>query len=53
MTAQTPEPVTPATEAPLTFEAPPPAVPGQPNPIPPGIAWGEPITPDREQHEEL
>lgn len=35
----------PALEAPLTFEAPPPAAPGMPNPIPPGIAWGEPITP--------
>lgn len=43
MTAQTPEP---APEAPLTFEAPAPAAPGQPNPIPRGIAWDQPITPD-------
>lgn len=42
MTTPTPEPTTPA---PLTFEAPPPAAPGMPNPIPPGIAWGEPIKP--------
>lgn len=37
--------ITPAPDAPLTFQAPP-ATPGQPNPIPPGIPWGEPITPD-------
>ncbi|BCW76263.1 hypothetical protein NicSoilB11_25880 [Arthrobacter sp. NicSoilB11] len=57
MTAQTPEPVTPAPvsnetpapDAPLTFEAPTPAAPGQPNPIPRGIAWDEPITPTTQE----
>lgn len=44
MTEPTPEPITPATEAPQTFQAPAPAAPGQPNPIPRGIAWDEPIT---------
>lgn len=33
----------PALEAPLTFEAPTPAAPGMPNPIPRGIPWNEPI----------
>lgn len=54
MTTQTPEPntpapvgnPTPAPEAPLTFEAPPPAAPGRPNPIRRGIPWGQPITTD-------
>lgn len=41
----TPEAITPAPEPPLTFEAPAPAAPGVPNPIPRGIPWGEPITP--------
>lgn len=41
MTAQTPEPTTPA---PLTFQAPAPAAPGRPNPIPRGIPWNAPIT---------
>lgn len=45
MTAQTPEPTPTAPVAPLTFQAPPPAAPGRPNPIPRGIAWDEPITP--------
>jgi hypothetical protein len=44
MTTQIPEPITPATEAPLTFEAPPPVAPGRPNPIPRGIPWNEPIS---------
>lgn len=44
MTAQTPETPVPAREAPLTFQAPPPATPGAPNPIPPW-PWGQPITP--------
>ncbi|WP_426998173.1 hypothetical protein [Pseudarthrobacter sp. N5] len=43
MTTATPEPTSPA---PLTFQAPPPEAPGQPNPIPRGIPWDEPITPD-------
>ncbi|WP_104062739.1 hypothetical protein [Arthrobacter sp. 4R501] len=57
MTTQTPEPTAPAPEtnvspeAPLTFEAPPPAAPGAPNPIPRGIPWGEPITPATKQTE--
>jgi hypothetical protein len=38
-----PEPTPLALEAPLTFEAPPPTVPGMPNPIPRGIPWNEPI----------
>lgn len=45
MTTQTPEPTASATEVPLTFEAPPPAAPGRPNPIRRGIPWGKPITP--------
>jgi hypothetical protein len=51
MTEQTPEtPAPPATnalpapEAPLTFQAPPPAAAGRPNPIKRGIPWGRPIT---------
>ena len=36
-------PEIPALEAPLTFEAPTPAGPGMPNPIPRGIPWNEPI----------
>ncbi|MFJ6355422.1 hypothetical protein [Pseudarthrobacter oxydans] len=45
MTTQTPEPITPAPEAPLTFEAPPPVAPGRPNPIRRQIPWGKPISP--------
>jgi hypothetical protein len=45
MTAQIPEPITPATEAPQTFAAPAAATPGAPNPIPRGIPYNEPITP--------
>ena len=44
MTTQTPEPITPAPAAPLTFQAPTPTAPGRPNPIPRGIPWNEPIT---------
>lgn len=44
MTAQTTETPAPAPEAPLTFQAPPPAAPGRPNPIP-AWPWGKPITP--------
>lgn len=51
MTTQTPEPTTPAQvlpevtpDAPLTFQAPLPAAPGRPNPIP-AWPWGKPITP--------
>jgi hypothetical protein len=45
MTEQTPETPAPAPEAPLTFQAPPPAAPGMPNPISRGIPWDESITP--------
>lgn len=41
----TPEPTTPELETPLTFQAPPPAAPGMPNPIPRGIPWNQPIEP--------
>jgi hypothetical protein len=51
MTEPTPETITPATEAPLTFEAPLPAAPGAPNPIPRGIPWNEPITASKETDE--
>lgn len=44
MTTPAPEPAAPTTDAPQTFQAPPPAAPGQPNPIPRGIAWDQPIT---------
>ncbi|MBX7445455.1 MULTISPECIES: hypothetical protein [unclassified Arthrobacter] len=44
MTAQSPETPASTPEPPLTFQAPPPAAPGMPNPIPPGIPWGQPIT---------
>jgi hypothetical protein len=33
-----------APDPPQTFEAPPPATPGAPNPIPRAIPWDEPIT---------
>lgn len=51
MTTQTPEPTAPAPDAPQTFEAPPPAAPGAPNPIPRGIGWDQPITPTTQQKE--
>lgn len=40
-----PDPAPGAAAAPQTFQAPPPANPGQPNPMQPGVAWGQPITP--------